>query len=109
MSIGSRVDPSRFLEFEIFDPLSAGYPGSPRPPVQHVKDQHGYVQQKAQPEMSGERISGPVGGAYSDSRTEGHDEGGSSILDVDVELEKSYILMLGPTGTANHCQACEQV
>ena len=78
--------------------------------MQHVKDQHGYVQQKAQPEMSGERISGPAGVAYSDSRTEGHEEGGSSILDDDVELEKSNILMLGPTGTAmQHWQPYGQI
>lgn len=55
-------------------------------------------------EMSGERISGPVGGGggapttSNDTPSFAGDADLASSLDDDVELEKSNILMLGPTG-----------
>lgn len=50
--------------------------------------------------MSGERISGPAhspAGSSSDGSSHENDAAWSSAHD-DVELEKSNILMLGPTG-----------
>lgn len=54
---------------------------------------------KATMEMSGERISGPTDTA--DTSNDGSSPAGDAALgdaDDDVELEKSNILMLGPTG-----------
>lgn len=55
---------------------------------------------KATMEMSGERISGPTDTA--DTSNDGSSPAGDAALgdaDDDVELEKSNILMLGPTGS----------
>jgi len=54
---------------------------------------------KATMEMSGERISGPAAGpaGSSDASSSGGDAAFADPND-DVELEKSNILMLGPTG-----------
>lgn len=55
---------------------------------------------KAAMDMSGERISGSPqspSGSSSDGSSPGDDAACSSDYD-DVELEKSNILMLGPTG-----------
>lgn len=60
---------------------------------------------KAVMEMSGERISGPVGGGVggpttsNDTPSFAGDADLAASLDDDVELEKSNILMLGPTGS----------
>lgn len=71
-----------------------------RPYIQHFKDQFGQSQQKGQSELSGERISGPAGNAFPEASSEGSEEGNFAVHEDDVELEKSNILMLGPTGVS---------
>lgn len=66
--------------------------------MQHFKDQFGQSQQKGQQELSGERISGPASSAFSEGGSAANEEGSFVVQEDDVELEKSNILMLGPTG-----------
>lgn len=82
-------------------------PATTRPYVQHGSGTINYVPNtsKVQAEMSGERISGPPVTAWVDSGNEGGQEGNPAAFEDDVELEKSNILMLGPTGM----RACFEV
>ena len=76
----------------------------------HTPSHHvGGSRLKAAMEMSGERISGPVEAPTSSDDTSSGFAGDETFggENDDAELEKSNILMLGPTGAT--CSLCIQV
>lgn len=72
---------------------------APKTTFQNVKSQLGYgPSSKGQMELSGERISGHDGRPWAEGGRAHAEEQSHADVHDDVEIEKSNILMLGPTG-----------